>query len=90
MEYIKTFENFQPNEQSVNDWLPIIKNKYPIINSEWGVYIVIDDKSYYLRFGKNNITNRIYYDILNSDEMIDSKIHEPSLRKAIKSHLSFE
>lgn len=84
MKYIKEFNEYQPDESSVRDLEKYLDVRYEIKDFRGDKLIVIDDKPYYLtglQFNKGRLTDKIYYDV--TSEVMD--LHEPSLRKAIKS-----
>jgi hypothetical protein len=84
LKYIKEFNKYQPDEQSVKDLEKYIDDRYEIIDFRGNKLIVVDDKPYYLSgflFNKGRLTDKIFYDI--TSEVMD--LHEPSLRKAIKN-----
>lgn len=87
MRYIKEYNEYQPNEDTVKRWCDYLDNNYPI-KQDSDRFIVIDDKSYFLTgilFNKGRLVNKIFSDIFYSDKMSGSKIDKPSLRRAIKN-----
>jgi hypothetical protein len=81
---VENIEEFEPKNEIVDDYLEILTNLYPIKKSEFGNYVVVNDKTLFLKFGKSNVINKIFNNI---DSDIIKNIHKPSLRKAIKIHL---
>ena len=88
MKYLKEFNEYKPDIDSVEKWVSFLDDKYKIQNIDDSRFIMIDDKPYHLKgflFNKGKLTDRIFWDIKYESEENGSKIHEPSLRKAIKN-----
>ena len=88
MRYLKEFNEYQPDIDSVERWESLLDKKYQIKEYKGDKLIMIDDKSYYLTgsfFNKGRLTQKIFWDIKSDADENGSVIHEPSLRKAIKN-----
>lgn len=82
MRYLESFYDRTPIDNDVIMWEEYLSKNYSnFSDTNFGKMIAIDDKSYFLK-NKSDITNRIFFDIKNSTNL---KIHEPSLRRAIKN-----
>ena len=84
MKYIREFNEYEPDKSSVTDLEKYLNVRYEIKDFRGDKLIVIDDKPYYLtgfQFNKGRLTDKIYYDV--TSEVMD--LHEPSLRRAIKT-----
>jgi hypothetical protein len=84
MRHIKEFDQYQPDESSIQDLEKYLDDRYEVTNYRGDRLVVIDDKPFYLtgfQFNKGKLTDKIFYDI-TSDVM---DLHEPSLRRAIKN-----
>ena len=85
MKYIKEFHEYEPETDQVSRWFDYIQKNYIIGDYHGNKYIMVDEKPQYLSgymFNKGKLTNLLFWDIKSSKE--ESKIHDPSLRKAIK------
>jgi hypothetical protein len=89
MKYLdKHPSSYEPRDKEVEELIKIINNRYKVKVDGKMSYIMIDDKIHYLSgflFNKGRIVNKIFLDMMYHFEEIGEKIHEPSLRKAIKS-----
>lgn len=89
MKYLKEYSEYQPEENQVSRWIEYIEENYQIKTEKEDKFIMIDDKPFYLTgfmFNKGRITNSLFWDIISSKK--ESKIHEPSLRKAIREWIN--
>ena len=88
MRYLKEFNEYQPDLDSVGSWESLLDKKYQIKEYRGDKSILIDDKSYFLSgplFNKGRLTQKIFWDIKSEADEYGSVIHEPSLRRAIKN-----
>lgn len=88
MKYLKEFNEYQPDMNSVENWESFLNDRYKIEEIDGRRFIMIDYKPYYLKgriHSKKRITDKIFWDIKYESEENGSEIHEPSLRKAIKN-----
>ena len=89
MKYLDKHPNsYEPRDKEVRDIIKILDEKYQVKIYRKMSHIIIDDKVYYLSgflFNKSRLVNKIFLDMSYHFEEIGEKIHEPSLRRAIKS-----
>ena len=98
MKYLDRYKNwnqgdYTPDDNSVNSWLEYLNNKYEVKSDNDISYITIDYKTYYISgplFNKQRVTQKIFLDITEDESLSGSKIHIPSLRKAIKKWLDLK
>jgi len=93
MKYLENFNSYdkEPILDSVDEWIEFLDNRYPIYDFRDMKTIEIEGKMRFLSgslLTKKRLTDQIFYDIKTSEEMQGSKIHEPSLRKAIKDWIN--
>jgi len=82
MKFLESFSDKFPIDLQVKMWKDyLIKNYTNFSDTEFGKMVAVDDKSYFLK-DKSQLTDKIYLDI---KEKIKGKLHEGSLRKAIKN-----
>lgn len=82
MKFLESFSDREPIESQVKMWEEYLGENYKrFYNTEFGKRVAVDDKSYYLKH-KSQLTDQIVIDIKNS---VKGKIHEGSLRRAIKN-----
>lgn len=93
MKYLENFNSYdapegkEPITDTVNKWKEFLKERYPISDYRNMKTIQIEDRLKFLSgnfLTKKRLTDQIFYDIKTDQEMQESEIHEPSLRKAIK------
>jgi len=80
----------KPITKSVSEWVNNLDKRYKIIiinDEQYGELksIIIDEKNYYLSkplVNKSRLRTKIFFAI--KSEMEESRIHVPSLKKAIK------
>ena len=86
MRYLESFQDKQPDKSTVDMWQNYIEQQYSdkIFDTEFGKMVQIDDKTYFLN-NKTDVVNRMFFEISNN---IRGKIHEPSLRRAIKNWIN--
>lgn len=85
MKYIKEFNEYEPDQESVLEWEKYLDQNYQIEDFRGDKLIVIDDKPLYITgslFNKGRLTDKIFNDISYKEGL---EIHEPSLRRAIKN-----
>jgi hypothetical protein len=82
MKFLESFSDREPIESQVKMWEEYLDENYKrFYDTEFGKRVAVDDKSYYLK-DKSQLTDQIVIDIKNS---VKGKIHEGSLRRAIKN-----
>lgn len=86
---IKEYSEFQPKEDLVTQYRKMIDEKYEVINDKITGYkmLLVDDRLYYLGgpySNKSRLSARMYFDLT-----YDEKLHEPSLRRAIKDWIDY-
>lgn len=85
MKFLESFSDRNPVENQVKMWEEYLLNNYTKFqDTEFGKMVAVDDRSYFLK-DKSQLTNKIFLDIQNS---VKGKIHEGSLRKAIKNWIN--
>jgi len=88
MKYLEKHpSSYEPRDKEVEELIEIIDKKYKVKVDGKISYVVIDDKVHYLSgylFNKGRVVNKIFLDIQYYFDEIGKKLHEPSLRKAIK------
>ena len=85
--------SYEPRDEEVKDIIEILNDRYQVkvgkpYRGKKTSYISIDYKVYYLSgflFNKSRIVNKMFIDMVHYFEETGRKIHEPSLRKAIKT-----
>jgi hypothetical protein len=81
MKFLENYSEWYPNEEEVKKCEEYLDENYKrFTNTEFGKMILVDDKSYFLN-NKSELTDRIYYDVINKD----INFSKSSLRKAIKN-----
>jgi hypothetical protein len=81
MKFLENYSEWYPNEEEVKKCEEYLDETYKrFTDTEFGKMILVDDKSYFLN-NKGELTDRIYYDIINKD----INFSKSSLRKAIKN-----
>jgi hypothetical protein len=85
MRFLESFSDRNPIDSQVKMWEEYLNKNYKnFSDTEFGKMIAVGDKSYFLK-DKGQLVDRIFLDIKNS---IKGKIHEGSLRKAIKNWIN--
>lgn len=89
MKYLdKHPSSYEPINKKVEELIRIIDERYQVKVDRKMSYIMIDHKVYYLSgflFNKTRIVNKIFLDMEYYFEETGKEMHEPSLRKAIKT-----
>jgi hypothetical protein len=81
MKFLENYSEWYPNEEEVKKCEEYLDENYKrFTDTEFGKMILVDDKSYFLN-NKSELTDRIYYDVINKD----INFSKSSLRKAIKN-----
>jgi hypothetical protein len=81
MKFLENYSEWYPNEEEVKKYEEYLDENYRrFTDTEFGKMILVDDKSYFLN-NKSELTDRIYYDVINKD----INFSKSSLRKAIKN-----
>jgi hypothetical protein len=81
MKFLENYSEWYPNVEEVKKCEEYLDENYKrFTNTEFGKMILVDDKSYFLN-NKSELTDRIYYDVINKD----TNFSKSSLRKAIKN-----
>ena len=81
MKFLENYSEWYPNEEEVKKCEEYLDENYKrFTDTELGKMILVDDKSYFLN-NKSELTDRIYYDVINKD----TNFSKSSLRKAIKN-----
>jgi hypothetical protein len=81
MKFLENYSEWYPNEEEVKKCEDYLDENYKrFTDTEFGKMILVDDKSYFLN-NKSELTDRIYYDVINKD----INFSKSSLRKAIKN-----
>lgn len=82
MKFLENFSDRNPNKNEVKIWEDYLDINYTIFSdTEFGKMVTVDDKSYFLK-DKSSLTDKIFLDV---KELVKGKIHDPSLRRAIKN-----
>lgn len=82
MRYLESFSDRYPIDSEVSMWQTYLDDNYNRFSeTEFGKMVAVDDKSYFLK-DKSQLTDRIFFDVKNT---VKGKLHEPSLRRAIKN-----
>lgn len=85
MKFLENFSDREPIESQVKMWEVYLDDNYKrFYDTEFGKRVVVDDKSYFLK-DKSELSDQIVLDIKNS---VKGKIHEGSLRRAIKNWIN--
>jgi len=85
MNYLKLFENFEPQQDQVKYWLNYLDENYPITDYHNMKMINISGKGRYISgpyLNKSTLKQQIFNDIVSDNK---ENIHEPSLRRAIST-----
>lgn len=85
MNYLKLFENFEPQQDQVKYWLNYLDKNYPITDYHNMKMIDISGKGRYISgplMVKSTLKQQIFNDIVSDNK---ENIHEPSLRRAIST-----
>jgi hypothetical protein len=81
VKFLENYSEWYPNEEEVKKCEEYLDENYKrFTDTEFGKMILVDDKSYFLN-NKSELTDRIYYDVINKD----INFSKSSLRKAIKN-----
>lgn len=82
MKFLESFSDRLPIDKQVEMWEKYLQENYNrFYDTEFGKRLAVDDKSYFLK-DKSQLTDMLVIDIKNT---VKGKIHEGSLRKAIKN-----
>lgn len=85
MKFLENFSDREPIESQVKMWEVYLDDNYKrFYDTEFGKRIAFGDKSYFLK-DKSKLSDQIVLDIKNS---VKGKIHEGSLRRAIKNWIN--
>jgi len=85
MKFLESFSDREPIESQVKMWEVYLDDNYKrFYDTEFGKRIAFGDKSYFLK-DKSELSDQMVLDIKNS---VKGKIHEGSLRRAIKNWIN--
>lgn len=94
MKYLENFNKYReplgklPLDMQVNNWIKYLEENYPISNFRNMKTIQVSGKTKYLSepfLTKSKLVDKLFIDIKYDADEKGSVIHEPSLRKAIKT-----